>query len=171
MSIYMHKLRRSFLALIGIVSLTITGLTSPAQGEDLGGALESVNWKDIIGTWVDSESKGERVTLSYSWKFENKVIEVNSKMGELKSVSLMVFNPESEEVFMAGGNNKGGGSMGKWSIDNGDAVLDLSYIRSDGEKGKMKIRHHRVDKDTIKVTGSSGDDSGEGFTITLVRKK
>ena len=170
MSKYIVKLRRSFLAFTGIAALAITGLANPAQGADLGEALESVSWKGIIGTWVDSETKGERVKLNYAWKFENKLIEVNSQMGETKSVSLMGFNPETEEVFMIGGNSKGGGSMGKWSMDGEDAVLELSYMSAEGEKGTMKLKHHKVDADTIEISGTT-EEGGEGFTITLVRSK
>jgi len=159
------QLCRSFCALLA--SFTIT---SSAQGADLGEALDSVNWRGILGTWVDSETKGERVKVAYSWKFKNKLIEVNSKMGETQSLSLMGFNPDTEEVFMMGGNNKGGGSIGKWSMDGNDAVLELAYVSETGEKGTMKFKHHQVDKDTIKITGSSGE-SGEEFTVTLVRAK
>ena len=157
------QLRRSFLALLAYFTIT-----SSAQGADLGEALDSVNWRGILGTWVDSETKGERVKVAYAWKFKDKLIEVNSKMGETESISLMGFNPETEEVFMMGGNNKGGGSIGKWSMDGEDAVLELSYVSETGDKGTMKFKHHRVDKDTIKITGSIGD-SGEEFAVTLVR--
>jgi hypothetical protein len=71
---------------------------------------------------------------------------------------------------MMGGNNKGGGSIGKWSMDGEDAVLELSFVSETGDKGTMKFKHHRVDEDTIKITGSSGE-SGEEFTVTLVRAK
>lgn len=164
------RLRRSFLALTGIAALAITGLTAPAQGADLGEALDHVNWRGILGTWVDSETKGERVRIAYTWKYENKLIEVNSSMGKTKSVSLMGFNPDSEEIFMMGGNNKGGGTIGKWSMEGEDAILDLSYIRANGEKGKMKLKHHRVNENTIEVTGTS-EETGESFTLTLVRSK
>ena len=119
---------------------------------------------------MDSETKGERVKVAYAWKFENKLIEVNSKMGETESVSLMGFNPDTEEVFMMGGNNKGGGSIGQWSMDGEDAVLELSYVSETGDRGTMKIKHHRVDEDTIKITGSS-EEGGEEFIVTLVRAK
>jgi hypothetical protein len=166
----MTQLYRSFLALIGIATIAVTGLTTPAQGADLGEALDSVKWRGILGTWVDSETKGERVTVAYAWKFENKLIEVNSKMGETESVSLMGFNPDTEEVFMMGGNNKGGGSIGQWSMDGEDAMLELSYVSETGDRGTMKIKHHRVDEDTIKITGSS-EEGGEEFSVTLVRAK
>ena len=166
----MTQLSRSFLALIGIATIAATGLTTPTQGADLREALDSVKWSGILGTWVDSETKGEQVKVAYTWKFKNKLIEVRSKMGKTRGISLMVFNPDTEEVFMMGGNNKGGGSIGKWSMDGEDAVLELSFVSETGDKGRMKIKHHRVDEDTIKITGSS-EESDEEFTVTLVRAK
>ena len=166
----MTYIRRSFLALAGFASFAVTGISQPAQGADLGEALEHVNWKGILGTWVDSETKGERVKITYAWKFENKLIEVTSKMGDTESVSLMGFNAETEEVYMMGGNNKGGASLGKWSMDGEDAVLQISYVDAEGEKGTMTFKHHRVDKDTIKISGSSSDADGT-FTLTVLRAK
>ena len=170
MSSIIMKLRRSILALTGIASLAITGLTTPAQGADLGEALDSVKWRGILGTWVDSETKSERVKIVYAWKFENKLIEVNSTMGETKGISLMGYNPDTEEVFMMGGNSKGGGNIGKWTMEGSDAVLDLSYVRADGEKGKMNIKHHWVNDDTLEISGTT-EEGGESFTMTLVRSK
>lgn len=164
------KIRCSLLSLTGIAALAIAGLTGPVQGADLGEALDHAKWRGILGTWVDSETKGERVKIAYAWKFENKLIEVNSTMGDVKSVSLMGFNPDSEEVFMMGGNSNGGGTIGKWRMEGDDAVLDLSYVRANGDKGKMTLKHHRVNDDTIEVTGTS-EEAGEGFTLTLVRAK
>jgi hypothetical protein len=170
MSLLITQLRRSFLTLIGLAAFTWAGLTSPAQAGDLGEALDHVNWRGILGTWVDSETKGERVKVVYAWKFENKLIEVNSTMGDTKGISLMGFNPETEEVFMMGGNSKGGGSLGTWSMDGEDAVLELAYVSPDGEKGKMTLKHHRVDDDTIEVSGTA-KEGGESFTLTLERSK
>ena len=166
----MTQLSRSFLALIGIATIAATGLTTPTQGADLREALDSVKWSGILGTWVDSETKGEQVKVAYTWKFKNKLIEVRSKMGKTRGISLMGFNPDTEEVFMMGGNNKGGGSIGKWSMDGEDAVLELSFVSETGDKGTMKIKHHRVDVDTIRITGFS-EESDEEFSVTLVRAK
>ena len=166
----MTQLSRSFLALIGIATIAATGLTTPTQGADLREALDSVKWSGILGTWVDSETKGEQVKVAYTWKFKNKLIEVRSKMGKTRGISLMGFNPDTEEVFMMGGNNKGGGSIGKWSMDGEDAVLELSFVSETGDKGTMKIKHHRVDVDTIRITGYS-EESDEEFSVTLVRAK
>ena len=164
------QIRRSILAFTGIVAFAVTGISQPAQGADLAEALDHADWKGILGTWVDSETKGERVKISYAWKFEDKLIEVNTKMGDSESLYVMGFNPETEEVFMMGGNSKGGGSLGKWSIDGEDVVLELSFVDADGGKGEMTFKHHRVDQDTIEISGTT-EEGGEPFTLTVVRAK
>lgn len=164
------QIRRSLLALTSGAAFTVTGLITSAQGADLGEVLEEVKWSGIIGTWVDSDTKGEVVKLVYAWKFEDKLIELNSTMGDTKGISLMGFNPDTEEVFMMGGNSKGGGSLGKWTMDGEDAVLELSYVGPDGETGMMSFKHHWVDEDTIKISGTS-QENGQPFTLTLVRSK
>jgi len=170
MFVKMIQIRRSILALAEIAAFAVTGISQPAQGADLAEALDQVKWKGIVGTWVDSETKGERVKIVYAWKYENKLIEVNSKMGDTESVSLMGFNPETEEVFMMGGNNKGAASLGKWTMDGDDAVLTVSYVDGEGEKGTMIFKHHRVDDDTIEISGSTGE-AGQSFTLTVERSK
>ena len=166
----LNQIRRSVFALACSSALLSLTLVAPATGADLGEALDSVNGRVIIGTWVDSETKGERIKVVYSWKFKNKLIEVNTKMGESESVALMGFNPATEEVYMVGANNKGGGSIGKWTMDGEDAVLELSYVSEEGETGKMSYKHHWVDKDTIEVSGMT-EDGQQAFTLTLVRAK
>lgn len=164
------QIRRSILALTGIVAFAVTGISQPAQGADLAEALDHAGWRGILGTWVDSKTKGERVKIAYAWKFEDKLIEVNTKMSDTESVSLMGFNPETEEVFMMGGNSKGGGSLGKWSMDGEDVVLEISFVDADGEKGEMTFKHHRVDEDTIEISGTT-EEGGESFSLTVVRVK
>jgi hypothetical protein len=170
MTIKITKIRRLFLTFTGLAALGVTGLTTPASGADLGETLKEANWGNLIGTWVDSATKGERVKIVYAWKFENKVIEVNSTMGESKGVSLMGINADTGEVFMMGANSKGGASLGKWTMEGEDAVLELSYVGPNGEKGTMTFKHHRIDNDTVEVSGES-EESGQPFSLTLVRAK
>ncbi|MGJ8697411.1 MAG: hypothetical protein ACSHYF_13930 [Verrucomicrobiaceae bacterium] len=159
--------RRSFLASIAALAFAVT---SSARADDLGDALRHAGWEGILGTWVDSDTKGEVIKTIYAWKFEDKLIEVNTSYGDTKSVSLMAFDPDKEAVFSVSGDNKGGGSIGKWSMDGEDAILELQYRSGEGEKGTMKIRHHMVDGDTMKVTISS-EENGQTGELTLVRAK
>lgn len=157
--------RRAVLASIAALTFTVS-----SHGDDLGDALKHVGWENIIGTWVDSDTKGRTLTTTYAWKFENKLIEVNSSYGDTKSASLMAFDPDNESVYVISGDNKGGGSMGRWSLDGDDAVLQIQFRTGDGGKGTMKLVHHKVDKDTLKVTISL-NDSDDAAEITLVRAK
>lgn len=160
----------SFFRRVVLASVAALTFTVSSHGDDLGDALKHVGWEGIIGTWVDSDTKGKVLTTSYAWKFENKLIEVNSSYGDTKSASLMAFDPDNEAVYVISGDNKGGGSMGKWSMEGDDAVLQIQFRTGEGEKGTMKMVHHKVDKDTLKVTISlnESDDTSE---ITLVRVK
>lgn len=140
---------------------------SSAGAETLGEMLRDSGWDRIIGTWVDKDTKGERLKTTFAWKFENRVIEVNNKMGELHSVALIAVNAKNGEVFHVGANDKGGGVLGKWTEEDGDAILELGYVRENGEEGEMRIRHHLEDDDTMVVTL----ERDEPMTVTLVRAK
>lgn len=158
---------RSVFSLLGCAAISMSAMISQLRADDLSEALEYAGWTGILGTWVDEDSKGNRVKITYAWKFEGKLIEVTSKMGDTQSVSLMGFNPETEEVYMVGGNSKGGGSLGKWRMEGADVVLELGYMSPTGDKGGMSLRHHRVDDDTIVVSGNG--ENGNPFTLRLVR--
>ena len=157
--------RRSLLTLTA-VCLTL----SPLRATDLGEAIRHVGWEGIVGTWVDADTKGKAFKTTYAWKYKDKLIEINSTWGETKSTALMGFNPDTEEVYLMGANNKGGGTLGKWSMDGDDAILEVAYVTADGEKGSMKFRHHKVDADTLKITISTPDND-RTQEVTLVRAK
>ena len=148
--------------------LVVMGMfLSTAVAENLGDILKESGWDKIIGTWVDAETNGKKVSVSYAWKYENHVIETTSSMRELKSTSLIGVNGKTGEVFQAGANNRGGAMLGKWIGEDDDAVLEIGYVSPEGEEGSMKIRHHMKDDDTMVVTV----EADQTMTITLVRKK
>ena len=55
-------------------------------------------------------------------------------------------------------------------IEVNSKMGETESVSENGERGTLKIEHHRVDEDTIKITGSS-EGSGEEFILTLVRAK
>ncbi|MGC6464572.1 MAG: hypothetical protein ACON38_00840 [Akkermansiaceae bacterium] len=165
MTHYLISIRRSLLSM----GVALVSLTSPLQA-DLGQALKEVDWEGMIGTWVDAETKGERFKTTYAWKFEGKLIEVTSKMGQTQNVSLMGMNSENEDVVMSGGNSKGGIHHGKWSMDGKDAILEVEYVKENGESGAMKIRYHQVSEDEIKMT-LTPPDGGDTYEFNIVRLK
>lgn len=149
------------LAVLGLVFATATA-------GNLGEMLREAGWSKIIGTWVDAETKGERVTITYAWKYEDQLIESTSTMGELKSTSLIGVHGKTGDVYHVGANNRGGAVLGKWTGEDGDAVLEVGYVSGEGEEGKMKIRHAMQDDDTMEVTVEGEDGT---MTVKLVRKK
>jgi hypothetical protein len=151
------------------VLMVMSVLWSSAAAENLGDMLREAGWNKIIGTWMDADTKGEKITVRYGWKYKDHVIQVTSTMGELKSTSLIGRNGKTGEIFQAGANSTGGASLGKWSEEGGDAVLEVGYVSPEGEEGGMQIRHHMQDDDTMVVTVSG--EGGQKMTITLVRKK
>jgi hypothetical protein len=146
------------------VLMVMSVLWSSAAAENLGDMLREAGWNKIIGTWMDADTKGEKITVRYGWKYKDHVIQVTSTMGELKSTSLIGRNGKTGEIFQAGANSTGGASLGKWSEEGGDAVLEVGYVSPEGEEGGMQIRHHMQDDDTMVVTVS-----GEGAEPDLGR--
>jgi hypothetical protein len=144
-------------------------LWSCAAAENLGDMLREAGWQKMLGTWVDAETKGEKIMVRYGWKYKDHVIQVNSKMGELQSTGFIGRNGKTGEVYQAGVNSMGGASLGQWNEDGGDAILELGYVSPEGEEGGMRIRHHLQDDDTMVVTVNG--EGGEEMTVTLVRKK
>ena len=139
--------------LVALVSFTVLFANSHSfAAEELSDILQRSNWNDIIGTWIDSGTKGEELKVTYSWKIENRVIEITTQDKEKESVGLMGVNAKNGEVFHMGADSTGGSSLGKWEVDhNGDAILGLLFTSGDGVPGALRIRHHRIDTDTIKV--------------------
>jgi hypothetical protein len=122
----------------------------------------------MIGSWGDKGSNGENIKVTYSWKFEGTLIEVNAKMGERHSIALIGINPKNKEIFHAGADSNGGVTMGKWVDKDGDVALEITTVKADGEEQKMSIHHELQDKDTIVLSVTQGE---ENMSLTLVRLK
>ena len=146
--------------------LTVAGASS-AAAENLGDLLRQTGWDRILGTWVDQDTNGDTVKITYAWKFKDRVVEVNSKAGKLETVGLIGVNAKTGDVHHLGADNQGGGSIGKWRVEDGDAVLELAFVSGDGKEGGMKIRQHLKDNDTLVLTV----EAPEPITLTLVRVK
>ena len=146
--------------------LTILGASS-AAAENLGEMLRESGWDRILGTWVDQDTNGDTVKITYAWKFKDRVVEVNSKAGDLETVGLIGVNAKTGEVHHLGADNQGGGSIGKWSLEDGDAVLELAFVTGEGKEGGMKIRQDLKDDNTLVLTV----EAPEPITLTLIRAK
>jgi hypothetical protein len=158
------KMRTSIAALAAM--LIIVGASS-AVAENLGEMLRESGWDRILGTWVDEDTNGDTIKITYAWRFEDRVVEVTSKTGKLETVGLVGVNAKTGEVHHLGADNQGGGSLGKWRLEDGDAVLELGFVSGEGREGAMKIRLHLKDDDTLVLTV----EAPEPITRTLIRAK
>ncbi|NNC89039.1 MAG: hypothetical protein HKN82_11325 [Akkermansiaceae bacterium] len=150
------------------VCLTMWALASPTTAETLGDILREAGWDKIVGTWLDAETGGDAVKTTYKWRIRDHVLEVTTHTAGTESVGMIARVGGSGEVVHAGADNQGGTAVGKWSADDGDAILDLEYATAAGDEGEMRIRHHLKDVDTMVVTIETGEDP---VVLTLRRAK
>lgn len=139
---------------------------SARAAESLGDTLRKCGWEHIIGTWVDAETKGSKITTTYAWKYQDRVIQITTREGDKESVAIMNRNPNTGKVTTASADNQGGGSIGEWSLEDGDAVLGIAFVTGAGEEGVLRFRHHLDDKDTLLVTV----ELPEPITLKMVRE-
>jgi len=121
----------------------------PAGAVTLGDVLREHGWANVIGTWVDADTGGEVVKITYAWRFPETVIEITSRSQERETVALMGLNAKTGEVGQFGANSRGGVHMAKWDVVEGDAVIGLAVVTEKGKEVNLEIRHHRVDEDTM----------------------
>jgi hypothetical protein len=138
-----------------------------ARAETLGDKLREAGWEGIIGTWVDVETKGERVKTTYTWKFKDKLIQVTNKTVDRVSVAWLGLNAKTGEVFHFGADNEGGSSLGKWSEEDGEAVLELGYVMGTGVEGELLIRQRLEGEDRLVVTLEA--EGAEPVVFDMVR--
>ena len=143
-------------------------ISVPAVAADnLGEILRESGCERLIGTWVDADTKGDRNKVSYSWRFNDKVIEIVLQEKDGASVSLMAYNPKTAEVFHVSADNQGGSSTGKWTFADGVAILELLFVTGDKQEGSLRIQNKFEDDDTMAVT----IDLPEPIVFKMIRVK
>jgi len=155
--------RRTCLAGLAVVLAAACAL--PATAETLGDALREGGWDRVLGTWIDAETGGRALKMVYAWRFKDTLMELRSWENGRESVSFMGRNGKTGEVYHFGADEKGGGSLGQWNEENGEAVLGLRYVTHDGEEGGMRLRFRLEDDDTMVMTVEGEEET----TIKLVR--
>ena len=138
-----------FTALTAILFM-LGGATS--YGKSLGNTLRESKWDDIIGTWVDPETKGRNRKVTYVWKVEDHAILATGTALGTNSVAIMGRNAKDGTVFHVGADDKGTSVLGKWDFKNDVAVLELAFVTGDGVEGAMKIRYTKKDENTLTVS-------------------
>ncbi len=143
---------------------------STARGESLGELLESGGFGWIIGTWVDKESGGEQLKVSYTWRLKKNAIAVKYSTSDSSGEGMIAFDAQNEKIVHASANDKGGVSVGSWDDDGGKAVLNLRQTSAEGEVTEIRFVHENVNADTMKVSiiNAEGEEVG---SIELARKK
>ena len=140
-----------------------------ARAETLGEILESAELGALIGTWVDQDSNGEAISLTYTWRIENHVLSLSVKRPSNNSEAMIAVDPRTGEVVHVTANEKGGMGRGKWAEEDGVATLTLTTVNADKEEMTVKITHQIVDNKQL-VVGLRNVETDEGGKMTLVRK-
>ena len=155
------------LSLILLPMLLCTAFS--ARAETLGEILESAELGALIGTWVDQDSNGEAISLTYAWRIENHVLSLSVKRPSNNSEAMIAVDPRTGEVVHVTANEKGGMGRGKWAEEDGVATLTLTTVNADKEETTVKITHQIVDNKQL-VVGLRNVETDEGGEMTLVRK-
>ncbi len=157
----------SFLtALCSLAAFTL----GPAAGADtLAEKLEEVGLGALIGTWVDPDSNGDQISVTYTWRVKDHALGMSVKTPNRTSEALIGLDPKTGEVIHTTHDDKGGSGQGKWAEENDVATLTLTVIDSEKKETNLRITHKIVDNKQL-VVGMKRADNEEGGEITLVRK-
>ncbi|MFP6881700.1 MAG: hypothetical protein VCA34_12160 [Roseibacillus sp.] len=157
----------SFLtALCSLAAFTL----GPAAGADtLAEKLEEVGLGALIGTWVDPDSNGDQITVTYTWRVKDHALGMSVKTPNRTSEALIGLDSKTGEVIHTTHDDKGGSGQGKWAEENDVATLTLTVIDSEKKETNLRITHKIVDNKQL-VVGMKRADNEEGGEITLVRK-
>jgi len=160
-------MRRLVNVCVAVVALAL--FSSQATAADtLKSKLKDAGFDGIIGTWLEQGSGGKNYAAAYTWKIEDRVIEVRTKDPNNETVALMAVNASNGQIFQAGADKQGASSLGEWKIDvDGSAVLSLIVTGGDGGQFPLEIRHKMMGQDKMQVT----IQLPEPIRMTLVRKK
>lgn len=152
---------------VAVLTLACFGSQATAAGT-LASKLKDAGFDGIIGTWLEEESGGKNYATAYTWKIEDRVIEVRTKDPTNETVALMAVNASNGTIFQAGADKAGASSLGEWKIDaDGSAILSLIVTAGDGIQFPLEIRHKMMGKDKMQVT----IQLPQPIRMTLVRKK
>ncbi|MFP6855939.1 MAG: hypothetical protein VCA73_01600 [Roseibacillus sp.] len=155
--------------LTALCSLAAFTLVPAAGADTLAEKLEEVGLGALIGTWVDPDSNGDQITVTYTWRVKDHALGMSVKTPNRTSEALIGLDPRTGEVIHTTHDDKGGSGGGKWAEENDVATLTLTVIDSEKKETLLKITHKIVDNKQL-VVGMKRADNDEGGEITLVRK-
>ena len=149
---------KSLFAFFGALLVILSSL--PASAETLEEKLKGGGYEWILGKWADKESNGQAMKISYELRLDGHAVAVKLETPERKAEGLIALNPKSGDAGYVAVDNKGGGAIGKVTVEDGKIVMKLSYTGADGDGGKMGIVHERKDADGIRLIVHAMDGEG-----------
>ena len=158
--------KTKFVALMAILFM-LCGVTSYA--ETLGDVLKESKWDGIIGTWVDTETKGQNRKATYAWQIKDHAILVTSTVFGTKGVAIMGRNGKDGKVFHTGTDNKGTSVLGQWELKKGMAILKLGFVTGEGSEGAMQIRYAMKNESTMTVSVEGVTPAPIVYTLVKVK--
>jgi DNA-binding beta-propeller fold protein YncE len=112
------------------------------------GMLRQSGVQRLLGTWVDQESQGKQLKVTYQWKVKDRIIEHVNIDATSESHALIGVNKASGNIYHMGGTSVGASYSGTWAADtNGDSVLNLNIESENGERHTLNVRYHFEDED------------------------
>ena len=156
----------TFLALVLSSMFLLSGTSSRA--DNLAEILESGGLGTLIGTWVDQDTNGRALSLTYTWRINDRVLGLSIKTPGDDSESLIALDPESGEVMHVSADENGGVGMGQWAEENGVATLTLKTVDSDKTEETVKVTH-QIENGKL-IVGLNNVTTGDEGKIILVRR-
>ncbi|MEM7386928.1 MAG: hypothetical protein AAF514_18470 [Verrucomicrobiota bacterium] len=135
-----------------VAFFTMTTVSLPAA-ENLADRLRKTGLDRLLGTWVDAETKGKKLTTTYTWRFKDKVIENTTTIEGRKDVALIGLNARTGEMFQMTADDQGGSSLGSWKGNpDRSATLGVLFTTGDGQQGAISIDFRFENNDTLIMT-------------------
>lgn len=157
---------RSFFALT-VFALVLTFGPAVKGAENLGEIISDTGWDKLIGTWVDEKTKGEINRSTFSWRYQDTVLETITEQPGKETTSLFGLNPKTGKVFVVAADSAGASSSGDVEFKEGVVLFKVSYITETAIEGEVEIKYVLVDDDTIDLVFAME----EPVTMRLVREK
>ena len=118
------------------------------KNRSLIGMLRQSGVHRLLGTWVDQETQGKNLKVTYQWKVKDRILEHVNTDSTSESHALIGVNKASGNIYHMGGNNLGASFSGSWGADNnGDSILNLNLESENGERHTLNVRYHFEDED------------------------
>ena len=151
------------------IAFALLTVSFSARAENLAEILEQAELGALIGTWVDEDSNGEAISITYAWRVPSHALGMSVKTADRNTEALIAVDPKSGEVVHHSVDSKGGMGRGKWAEEDGVATLTLQLVNDEQEEMTLKITHAIIDNKKL-VIGLKNADTDEGGEVTLVRK-